>query len=103
MDGKNYRSRGKGLVETTRSGKKFYRLYFLKPPISADMEDLGDALIGMKEVEEVYLTDGEYGYLVKTRFDEEKEPSNVERFIQRRLGNRYGKVTAFDKYGVITK
>ena len=95
---KNTRNNG-NLVETTRSGKRFYRLYFLKPPVNSDMEDLGDELIGMKEVEEVYLTDGDFGYIVKTRFDEENEPSDVERFLQKRLGNRYGKATAFDKYG----
>ena len=97
---KNARNNG-NLVETTRSGKRFYRMYFLKPPVKAGMEDLGDELISMKEVEEVYLTDGDYGYIVKTRFDEENEPSNVERFLQKRLGNRYGKVTAFDKYGPV--
>ena len=95
---KNTRNNG-NLVETTRSGKRFYRMYFLKPPVKAEMEDLGDELISMKEVEEVYLTDGDFGYIVKTRFDEENEPSDVERFLQKRLGNRYGKVTAFDKYG----
>ena len=95
---KNTRNNG-NLVETTRSGKRFYRMYFLKPPVKAEMEDLGDELIRMNEVEEVYLTDGDFGYIVKTRFDEENEPSDVERFLQKRLGNRYGKVTAFDKYG----
>ena len=99
---KNFKSNG-SLVETTRSGKRFYRLYFLKPPVNAEMEDLGDELIKMNEVEEVYLTDGDYGYIVKTRFDEENEPSNVERFLQKRLGNRYGKVTAFDKYGPVRR
>ena len=99
---KNSGSNG-SFVETTKSGKRFYRLYFIKPPINAEIEDLGDALIKMNEVEEVFLTDGDYGYVVKARFDEEKEPSDVERFLQKRLGNRYGKVTAFDKYGPVRR
>ncbi|MEM3841071.1 MAG: hypothetical protein QXN59_00015 [Candidatus Micrarchaeaceae archaeon] len=95
MGGKNKRN---GFVEIRR-GKKFYNFYFLKPPVNSEMEGLGDSLIAMKEVEEVFLTDGDFGYIVKARFNEGNEPSDVERFIQKRLGNRYGRVTTFDKYG----
>jgi len=51
-----------------RLNKKFYKFYFLQPPENVNADHIAEQLIDIKNVEEVYVTDGDYGFVVKTRF-----------------------------------
>ena len=55
-------------------------------------------LIGMRNVEEVFVTDGDYGFVVKTRFSNGKEPDDVSNYLSRTLGSSFGKVTSYYQY-----
>ncbi|MFI5412695.1 MAG: hypothetical protein ACHQX1_02290 [Candidatus Micrarchaeales archaeon] len=71
-----------------------HKFYFIKPRENADADDLAERLISLKLVEEVFLTDGDYGFVVKARFLNGKEPDNVTRYISRNLSAKFGKVVS---------
>ena len=49
-----------------------------------------DALLGIDEVQEVCVTEGDIGYMVKAKFDE-KTYEKVEKSIAEVAGPRYGR------------
>ncbi len=81
-----------------RLSKRFYKFYFVQPPMNADADHLAEQLIDIKNVEEVFVTDGDYGFIVKTRFFEGKEPDDAYNYISKRLGSNFGKVTSYYQY-----
>lgn len=81
-----------------RLNKKFYKFYFLQPPENVNADHIAEQLIDIKNVEEVYVTDGDYGFVVKTRFFEGQEPDDAFNFISRKLGSNFGKVTSYYQY-----
>lgn len=93
----NGKNNGNG-AQIRRSAKKFYKFYFVHPPVNADTDRLAEQLIGMKNVEEVFVTDGDYGFIVKTRFFDGKEPDDAYNYISKRLGSNFGKVTSYYQY-----
>ena len=76
----------------------FHRFYFIEPRQNADAEDLAEKLIELKNVQEVYLTDGDAGYIVKARFFNEKEPKEILRYISNRISPKFGRVTTYVQY-----
>lgn len=70
----------------------------LNPKENQNIDEIANTLISFEEVEEVYVTDGEHGFIVKTRFTEGKEPSDVLNYIQRKVDSRFGQVTAYFSY-----
>jgi len=48
---------------------KNYRLYLVKPQEKKDAHALAERIASIKSVDEVMLTEGEYGYLVKVKDD----------------------------------
>ncbi len=85
-------------VSIRRLGKKFYKFYFVHPPMNADADRLAEQLIGIKNVEEVFVTDGDYGFVVKTRFSDGKEPDDAYNYISKKLGSNFGEVTSYYQY-----
>jgi DNA-binding Lrp family transcriptional regulator len=81
-----------------RLSKKFYKFYFVHPPKNADADRLAEQLIGIKNVEEVFVTDGDYGFVVKARFFEGKEPDDAQNFLLKKMGGNFGKVTSYYQY-----
>jgi hypothetical protein len=49
---------------------KNYRLYLVKPKEKKDAHALAERIASIKSVDEVMLTEGEYGYLVKVKDDD---------------------------------
>jgi hypothetical protein len=94
----NNNSKGPGSALVRRITKKFYKFYFLQPPTNVNADRIAEQLIGIKNVEEVFVTDGDYGFIVKTRFFEGQEPDDAFNFISKRLGSNYGKVTSYYQY-----
>ena len=78
----------------SNASKKFYKFYIAEPRENADMDELANKLIALKDVMEVYITDSinKGGILIKTRFGE--NPSDIESFLSKHLGNKYGEVQA---------
>jgi len=78
-------------VYTLRSKKDFlHSFFFIKPQDGTDINDLANRLIDIDEVQEVCVTEGSIGYMVKAKFDENTY-EKVEKSIASIAGPRYGK------------
>ncbi len=58
---------GKGSCSARRIGNRPYKFYFVEPAENADADSFAERLMGLKNVEEVFVTDGDYGFVVKAR------------------------------------
>ena len=81
-----------------RDGKKFYKFYLVNPKDNTDPDTIAEKLISFDDVEEVYVTDGDYGFIVKTRFRDGKEPDDVYGYIHRKIDSKFGEITSYYKY-----
>jgi hypothetical protein len=81
----------------TRKGvmRKFY---FIRPRKNINAGELAEKLIELKPVEEVFLTEGDCGFIVKARFTNNKEPKDVVDYISKNVGSKYGKVVSYYEY-----
>ena len=85
------------MVKSTRRGS-LRKFYFIKPRPNANAEELAMGLIRLKLVEQVFLTEGDCGFIVKARFTKDKEPKEVVDYISRNIGTQYGKVVSHWEY-----
>ena len=46
-----------------------YRFFLVKPNMSKDPKRMMQRLMKLKQVEEVHMTDGEFGFIIKARAD----------------------------------
>ena len=67
-----------------------HSFFFIKPQKGTDINELADALLSIEEVQEVCVTEGDIGYMVKAKFDE-KTYDKVEKSIAEVAGPRYGR------------
>ncbi|MGC8537539.1 MAG: Lrp/AsnC ligand binding domain-containing protein [Candidatus Micrarchaeia archaeon] len=81
-----------------RDGKRFYKFYLVNPKENADPDTVAEKLISFDDVEEVYVADGDYGFIVKTRFRDGKEPKDVFGYIHNKIDSKYGEITTYYKY-----
>ncbi len=75
-----------------------HRFYLIEPRENASADELAEKLISLKPVEEVFLTDGDYGFLVKTRFFEGSEPDDITKYISRNVSKKFGKIVSYFQY-----
>ncbi len=92
MDSQNNKSSG------AKKRAALHRFYFIEPRPNADAEKLALCLIELPNVQEVYITEGDCGYIVKARFMNEKEPKDIVRYISNNINQKFGKVTSFVQY-----
>jgi len=74
------------------------KFYFIKPNNNTNPSVLAMRLMALSNVKEVLVTDGDYGYIVKTRFVDDKTPDNVERYLLNKVGAKYGKCISYYEY-----
>ncbi len=67
-----------------------HKLLFLKPKANVNATDIADKLLALKNVQEVILTEGDVGYIVKTRFFSEKSDKEAEKYITKSIGSKLG-------------
>jgi hypothetical protein len=75
-----------------------HRLYFVKPKENANADELAERLICLELVDEVLITEGDCGFIVKARLVNGKEPTDVASYISKNIGSRYGKVVSHCEY-----
>ena len=61
------------------------RFFFIKPKEGTDTNKFVEKLFSLKNVQEVILTEGDCGYIVKTRFFGKKSDREAERYINRNV------------------
>ncbi len=76
----------------------FYKFYLVNPKENTSIDALAEKLIAFREVEEVYVTDGAHGFLVKTRFSNGKEPKDLGSYIKRKIDSNYGEMNSYFMY-----
>ncbi len=70
-------------------GKGIHSFFFIKPKKSTDIDELADKLISIDGVEEVNVTQGDIGYMVKAKFDDNTYES-MKKQIAEIAGKKYG-------------
>jgi hypothetical protein len=75
-----------------------HKFYFIKPKPNTNSEELALKLIGLKHVDGVFLTEGEYGFIVKARVSGIDGKENVADYISENVGSSYGEVTSYFEY-----
>lgn len=52
----------------------------------------------MKPVQEAFLTDGDFGYIVKARFCKDNKPEDAVDHLAKKMDSRFGKVVSYYQY-----
>ena len=89
------RGRADACYSIRKDGKRFYKFYLVNPKANSDIDTLAERLFAFKDVEEVYVTDGDHGFVVKTRFTEGKEPKDLCSYMQKGIDYSYGRVAHY--------
>lgn len=90
----NSKNTGNG-IKCTSSGH--YKFYFVHPHENADSCRIAEQLMGIKNVEEVLVTDGDYGFIVKTRFQSDGR-DEVYSYISKNIGSSVSEATSYYHY-----
>ncbi len=90
--------RSEELWMAKRNGKTFHNFLILRPNDGVDISRCAADLLGLNDVLEVYVTEGDAGFMVKARFDGEKGPEEVARYIKANVDNRYGTLVSYLNY-----
>jgi DNA-binding Lrp family transcriptional regulator len=81
-----------------RKGGSLHRFYLIKPRPSADADKLAERLIALKPVEEVFLADGDYGFIVKVKFLYGEEPADVVDYLKTNVATGFSTVDSYYRY-----
>ncbi len=60
---------------------KLHRLFFVKPKENTNADKLAEKFAGFDSVDEVLLTEGDYGFIVKARMDSLEESKELVKCI----------------------
>ncbi len=81
-----------------RRSRSKHRFYLIEPRPNVNANELADKLIGQKHVEEVILSEGAYGFIVKVRLLKGKAPAKVVSYIRNRVASKFGTVNGQYRY-----
>jgi cell division protein FtsX len=73
-----------------------HKFFFLKPKANTNANDIAEKLLSLKNVQEVILTEGDIGYIVKTRLFSEREDAETRHYIEKNVGQMLGFAVSFD-------
>ena len=77
---------------------KLHRMYFVKPKENANADKLAERFAGFDSVEEVLLTEGDFGFIVKARMDSATDNGDLARCIAEVSSGNCGTVVSYYKY-----
>jgi hypothetical protein len=78
-----------------KNGKTYHKFFLIKPKAGMDLDMLANDLVSLPDVLEVYATEGTIGFMVKARFDGEKEPEEVANYIKKNISKDYGTIVSY--------
>jgi hypothetical protein len=81
-----------------KDDKTFHKFFILRPKDGVEIEKVTNELLALNDVLEVYVTEGNAGFMVKARFDGEREPEQVANYIKANIDNRYGTLVSYLNY-----
>jgi hypothetical protein len=85
----------KKLFVVRKNGKTYHKFFLIKPKEGMDLNMLANDLAALPDVLEVYATEGTIGFMVKARFDGEKEPEQVAQYIEKNVSKNYGTLVSY--------
>ena len=88
-------------MNNTRAGRRSAterRFYLIEPRQNVNASELAGKLIGLKTVEEVFLSDGAYGFIVKVRLLKGRAADEVVKYIRKRVAARFGTANTHYRY-----
>ena len=98
----NARRSPERLFTVSRNGSTFHKLFFLNPRPGAEVNSLAKELLALEEVEEVYVTRGDAGFMAQARFSGNKSAEEAARYVRERygksIGSEYGRLVSFLDY-----
>jgi DNA-binding Lrp family transcriptional regulator len=97
MSNGNNNSKG-NYAPVRRVAKGHYKFYLVHPTLNADADHVAERLMGIKNVEEVFVTDGDYGFIVKARFPKGNRQDDAFNYLSKNLGSNLGSVTSYYQY-----
>ena len=71
-----------------------YRFYMLDPREGSDISSIAGRLMAFKEVEEVYVTEGDHGFIVKARLGAKGLSKGIHSYISKAVDRRFGQATS---------
>ena len=77
---------------------KLHRLFFVRPKENTNADELAERFAGFENVDEVLLTEGDYGFIVKARMDSLEESKELARCISEVSSGSCGTVVSYYKY-----
>ena len=83
---------------TGRRSKSQHRFYLIEPKPNVNAGEMANKLIGLETVEEVILSEGAYGFIVKVKLPNGKEPVKVENYIKRKAATKLETVNGQYRY-----
>ena len=82
---------------STHPSSSSYQFYLVGPPANSNTTALAEKLINLRNVKEVFVTDGDYGFIVKAKLSNCKKQDNAYRYLSR-LGGNLGRATSHYQY-----
>jgi len=93
----------KKIFVVKRNGKTYHKFFLIKPKPGMDLNALANDLVSLPDVLEVYATEGTIGFMVKARFDGEREPEEVAHYIEKNVSKDYGTLVSYINFKRCTK
>ena len=75
-----------------------HRLYLIEPLADADLDGIADKLASLEHVQEVSITEGSYGLVVKTSIQKEGDLGKLTNYIRNKVNGRFDVIDTFYKY-----
>ena len=81
------------------ANSSFHKFYFIKPVPGNDAGSLANMLLLLKGVEEVHITDGEYGLIVKARVHQPQScADSIGSYIAETLNEEFNAAVSYYRY-----
>ncbi|HUC39102.1 MAG TPA: Lrp/AsnC ligand binding domain-containing protein [Candidatus Acidoferrum sp.] len=74
------------------------RFYLISPRQNTDADSFIEKLLSLKPVQEVFLTDGDFGYIVKAKFRNGRAPDDIVDSMAKKMDSKFGKAVSYYQY-----
>lgn len=85
-------------AQIKRCNDKSYSYYLIEPSENSNANHMAEKLITLKNVVEVNVTEGDYGFIVKVKLPKDNKHDAAYTYLSKRLGNNFGRVTSYYQY-----
>ena len=77
---------------------KLHRLFFVRPKENTNVDELAEKFAGFDSVDEVLLTEGDYGFIVRARIGSLEEQKELAKSISEVSSGSCGTAVSYYRY-----